>query len=414
MIKNNKILTFLLCLLFAFGFWVYVITTVSPGSEATYHNIPVILQGSSLLKERGLVNVTDKAPTISLTLYGNRTDLNKINSSNITVVADLSHIYEPGTHRLTYSITYPGDVASDAISERLKEPSTVVLEVERNVAKPVPVQIQYKGSVGADYIVLKEERELDREEVLISGPESVISKITQARIEVDLEGRTSSFSENYRYILCDAEGNPVDADKVETNVPSVNLTLTIHRIKTVELKVTVINGGGATEETSEIKINPETIKVSGSDTALEGLDTLILGTINLGELTSDSTKRFDILLPSGVTDLGNTERAVVTIKFPELSTKTLKITNIIAQNVPDGMKAEVLTQSVEVTVRGPKALISRLTSRDVSVTVDLKNAQEGSFTVRAVVVLGEEFSRVGPIGAVNVAVTVMPEEAREK
>ena len=47
-------------------------------------------------------------------------------------------------------------------------------------------------------------------------------------------------------------------------------------------------------------------------------------------------------------------------------------------------------------------------------TVDLKNAQEGSFTVRAVVVLGEEFSRVGPIGAVNVAVTVMPEEAREK
>ena len=105
---------------------------------------------------------------------------------------------------------------------------------------------------------------------------------------------------------------------------------------------------------------------------------------------------------------------MVTIKFPELSTKTLKITNIIAQNVPEGMKAEVLTQSVEVTVRGPKALISRLTSRDASVTVDLKNAQEGSFTVRAVVVLGEEFSRVGPIGAVNVAVTVMPEEAREK
>lgn len=412
--KNNKILTFLLCLLFAFGFWVYVITTVSPGSEATYHNIPVILQGSSLLKERGLVNVTDKAPTISLTLYGNRTDLNKINSSNITVVADLSHIYEPGTHRLIYSITYPGDIASDAISERLKEPSTVVLEVERNVTKPVPVQIEYKGSVGSDYIVLKEERELDREEVVISGPESVISQIAQARIEVDLEGRTSSFSENYRFTLCDAEGNPVNADKVETNAPSVNLTLTIHRIKTVELKVTVIAGGGATEETSEIKIEPETIKVSGSDAALEGLDSLILGTINLAELTSDSTKRFDILLPSGVTDLGNTERAVVTIKFPELSTKTLKITNVVAQNVPEGMKAEILTQSVEVTVRGPKALVSRLTSRDVSVTVDLKNAQEGSFTVRAVVVLGEEFSRVGPIGVVNVAVTVMPEEAEEK
>ena len=241
MIKNNKLLTFLLCLLFAFGFWVYVITTVSPGSEATYHNIPVILQGSSLLKERGLVNVTDKAPTISLTLYGNRTDLNKINPSNITVVADLSHIYEPGTHRLTYSITYPGDVASDAISERLKEPSTVVLEVERNVAKPVPVQIQYKGSVGADYIVLKEERELDREEVLISGPESVISKIAQARIEVDLEGRTSSFSENYRYILCDAEGNPVQTPEGisgEYVTGSKTLSLTVENLRGYALPAT--------------------------------------------------------------------------------------------------------------------------------------------------------------------------------
>ena len=409
--KQNKLLVFFLCLVLAIGFWAYVITTVSPGSEATYYNIPVILQGESLLKEKGLVNVTKEDPVISLTLYGNRSDLNKINASNITVTADLSHIYDPGDHHLNYDYVFPGDVASNAITVLTKEPSTVLLQVERLISKPVPVGIRYNGRVDTDYIVMKEERELDYEEIMITGPESVINRIAVANIDVDLEGRTSSFSENYRFTLCDARGNPVNADTVETNTGSVNLTLIIQRTKTLELTVKVIDGGGATKKTSEITIEPATIKVAGSEAVLKELESLELGTIDLKDWLKDGTKEFAIKLPAGVTDLGNTEKVTVTVKFPSLSSKTLTVTNIVAENVPEEIIAEIITQSAEVTLRGPKELMSRLTASDLKLVVDFTDAEVGTYSVKAELVIDSEFEGVGAIGSgVKVNVTCSERE----
>ena len=35
--------------------WLFVITSVSPGSKQTYYNIPVVLSSESVLAERGLM-----------------------------------------------------------------------------------------------------------------------------------------------------------------------------------------------------------------------------------------------------------------------------------------------------------------------------------------------------------------------
>ena len=52
---KRKILSFLLSLAIAFGLWLYVVTVVSPGSEKEYYNIPVVLEGETVLQERGLI-----------------------------------------------------------------------------------------------------------------------------------------------------------------------------------------------------------------------------------------------------------------------------------------------------------------------------------------------------------------------
>ena len=404
---KNRILSTLLAVSIAFVLWVYVITVVSPNSEATFYNIPVVLQGEPMLESYGLMNVTEHVPTVTLKLSGNRSDLNKVNSSNITVVADLSKVYAPGTTNLNYSISYPGDIPNGAFKVESRSPGTVTIEVERRIKKDVPVNIRYIGELGEDFIIDKENKVLDNNTITISGPESVIDKITQAIIDVDMTGRTVSFSESYRYSLCDDQGEPVDAQKVETTVAQVHLTLYIERVKELPLVLTVVSGGGATEETSEIKIDPATIKVSGSDLVMENLTELNLGTINLEEQLEDTEMEFAIMLPEGVKFLDpDVQTAKVSLKFPNLGTRTLTVSDIQAINVPEGMEVEFLVKSLSITLRGDKNLIKNIVPPDITVTVDFTDAQLGSYTVKANISLSSTYSSVGAIGSYSVSATV--------
>ena len=406
---KNKVLSLLLAVTIALVLWVYVITVVSPNSEATFYNIPVVVQGEPMLESYGLMNVTEDIPTVTLKLSGNRSDLNKVNSSNITVVVDLSKVYEAGIANLRYTISYPGDVPAGALNEESRYPSTIAIEVERKIKKEVPVNIRYVGELSEDFIVDKENKILDYNTVTISGPESVISQITQAIIDVDLTGKNVSFSDNYRYSLCNEQGDPVDAQKVDTNVAQVNLTLYIERVKELPLVLTVVNGGGATEETSEIKIDPETVKVSGSDLVMENLTEINLGTIELGELLEDTETSFAIVLPEGVKFIDpDVETATVTIKFPNLQPRKLTVTaeSFRAQNLPEGMEVEFLTKTLELTIRGDKKLIGMVKPEDISVVVDFTDAQLGSYTVKANIVLTGDYSSIGAIGNYSVLVTV--------
>ena len=328
-------------------------------------------------------------------------------------MADVSKIGEPGTHSLNYTPYYPGDIPSNAFTVQSQYPGMVKLTVEKRVTKPVPVVLDYVGTVQKDYIADKETVELDNETVTITGPASVVDRITQAVVEVDLEGKSASFIEAYRFTLCDAEKNPVDSKMVEASVAEVNVTQYIKRVKEISLVYTVVEGGGATERTSEIKVDPEVIKVAGNETLLEDLEELNLGTIDLGELTKDSELTFTINLPNGVENLSGKTEAKVTVKFPELMTKTFTVTTFTAKNTPEGLDVEFITEELVVTVRGPKKLVGNMTANDLIVTVDFSNATEGNYTMKADVTMVSAYERVGAMGTYKISATLTASEEED-
>lgn len=406
---KRKILTGLLSLAISLGLWLYVVTVVSPGSDNTYYDVPVVLQGEGVLEERGLMITTEELPTVDLRVKGNRTDLKKLNSSNITISVDVSKITEPGEHTLSISannVSYPGDVADNALTVESRSPDQIKLQVKRRTSKPVPVNVVYTGTLPEGFIADKENSELDYKEIQVTGPTDVVDRITNARVDLDLEGRNETVRESLAYTLCDANGEPVDAALITTNVEVVNLTLRIMRVKEVTLKLNVIDGGGATAQTCQIELDHESILVSGSERLLKDLEEIELGTIDLGELLADTTLTFPITLPDGVSNETGITEITAQIRFPNLRTKTLNITNIQAINVPEGKTASIITKALEVYFRGPKALIDGLKESNVTITVDFTNAQTGTATMRADVVLEAEYAQVGAVGSYSVSATL--------
>lgn len=407
--RKSKFLSALLSVVIALGLWLYVITTISPNSENTIYNIPVVLEGESILKDRNLMITYQSASSVSLTLSGNRSDLYKVDQSNITVKANVANINEPGTMiPLQYTVTYPGTVASNAFVEESKSPDTIYVTVEKRVNKKVPVEIQWVGTTPEGFLSDRENKVLDYSEITVEGPASVADQITKAVIEVDLSEQTESIDQSYRYTLCDEEGNPVDAQTITTDVAEVRVQVKIQRVQELKLTLDVIYGGGATPVNTKIEISPASIRVTGGDAVLEELgDTRVLGQLDLSQVEKSTEGLiYSITLPEGVTNETGVTEATVNVTFTGLSSKELSVDDIRILNLPEGMEADIITEKLTVVVRGPTADIARLTEDDVYATVDLTGAELGTTTFKANIVISDAFPNVGVVRTYSVSATL--------
>ena len=412
---KNKLMSAALSLLIAFGLWMYVITEVSPGSEWTYYDVPVKMEGETVLKERGLIITGMSSTDVDLTLSGNRSDLNELNSSNITLKADMTKIYDPGTHKIGYDIGFPGNVASNAFNRVNQYPDSIVVTVEKLIInKEIPINIIYQGKAADGYVVRRADVVMDNEVILVTGPESVVNQITQAIINVDLDGQTESISQNYRFTLCNSDGEGVDSEMITVNTEEVHVDLTIHRKKQVDLVVTVVPGGGATEQDVEITLSTENIWISGSDIALEQVgDTINLGTINLADHENNTKLTFTIPDYEGVTnDSGETE-VEVAVRFEGLMTKEIIIEEFRTTGVPEGYEAQIITEKLTVKVRGPYELVNKLTVRDIIATVDFTGEEAGDATIRVNITFADKYEVLGVLGKPSVTTSLQPVQTEE-
>lgn len=407
---KNKLISVLVSVLVALAMWLYVITVVSPGSKAPFYNVPVYLEGASILEERGLMVTDVNTTNVDLELSGNRVDLNELNNGNIVIKANLATIYDPGEDiQLAYTISYPGNVANNAFTVEKRSPGYVTISVERIAYKSIPVHVSTIGSVPSGYVDKAEEMLLDYDEIQISGPASVVSQITQARIEVSLNDQTESVSQSFRYTLCNALDEPVDSELITVNTKEVNVKIPVLQVKVIKLKVNLIDGGGATAENTSYSTDPGVIQVCGSKAALAELgDELHLGSIYLAEHNDGATIEMDIDLPGGVTNMSELTKVTVKLDLPDLAVKTLTISgeDIKLVNVPEGMEAELLAQMLNITVRGPQEQIMRLNELDVTAVIDFTGAEPGTSYRRVSVTLGDFFPDCGAMKVATVSTTV--------
>ena len=404
---RNKLSALLSAAVIALGLWMYVITYVSTDHEQTFYNVPVALEGGSMLSDKQLMLLNEGGFEVNIKVHGSRQDVSKINSGNLHLVANLSGIHEPGEHKLTYDIIYPGDVPTGSVSAE-RNPDWIRVTVARKKTKEIPVVVDYDGDVPASYIKDISALELDHEYVEITGPEDEVDRIEHAAITVDCEGRKDSIYESFRYELQDKDNKPVDAGYITTNVSEVKVYLPVSMVKKVPLTITLVGGGGATAETTKAAIEPREISVSGNEAVLNALTELNLGTIDLAQITEDTVREFEISLPEGIRNVSNLPTAKVSISFPKLATRDFTITEFTALNVPKGMIWEPLTKQLTITVRGLKSEVQRLNAADIQVQVDLTGVENIS-AVEPIITFPETLTSLGEVGSYSISVQVLPE-----
>ena len=371
---KSKLMTALLSVVIAFTLWVYVVTVVCPESEGSYFDIPVVFDGTAQLSDRNLMITSGTDVTVDLKLQGNRTDLNKLDKTNITIVADLSKITTAGEHNVRFDTFFPS--SAGVIEVLSQEPQYITIRVSERVRKEVPVQVNYTGVLPDGFSADVQNAVLDHTTVTVTGPKEVVDQIKYAMITVDLTGREENIVETVRHTLCGTDGNPIeDVSSVTVNASDIRVTVRVYQIKEIPLVIRVEEGGGLTAADVTITPNRTFIVVSGSKASLANLHEIEL-LVDLGVLTESQLLTYDVVLPEGVTNVSGISQVNVDVKVPQMTTKTIAVNSTRFQwiNVPENVDIAVWTELLHVQVRGRENRLEELTAENITVYIDFSNA----------------------------------------
>ena len=381
---TRKLVTAAIALVISFALWMYVVMVIGPEYSDTFRNVEVKLVNESALEKNNLMILGDKEFDVDLEITGNRSALNKLNSSNITVELDLSTILEPNKTTYRYEVYLP-----DSVTLKGQSPARIPLEIVRRKVKTVDVEVVFdEDKIPAGYGTLPVEQEIERIE--IAGPEDVIDQIMQAKIELDIsdDNNKSDYKAELKAALCDANGQEVDSRYVTVmtaEAETIAVKLPIRMKKEIPLKLHVIEGGGLTADS--VTLDPPVITVLGSEEALRDLnewylnteeDPLDLTALAEGEeippFSLESLNNLeDIVNKSGVTEVH------ASVSFEKLAQRefVIKQEQIQLLNIPEGTLPDISERQIKVIVRGTEDVLNRLAVDDIFVSVDFSDAKIG-------------------------------------
>ena len=411
-ISNSKIFYMVLAIACAIGIWLYVDIVQAPDTTVTVDSIPVTFVGEDMLADEGLMITEGHSTTVTLTFRGPRTAVSQLDRNNTTIVVQAaSQITGEGSYNLTYSINYPSSVDASQITPVNRSSTTISVNVVQMTTKTVDIKGRFTGSTATGVLFDENNFQFEVQQVTVSGERSKVEQVDHAEVVLSEENLSATWTGYLDVVLVDADGNTLDYnddDDLTCNVTSVYTTFPLQMVKEVPLTVTIQSGGGATSDNVSYTINPETILISGSEEQLAKIESINLGTIDLSDIVTSDTRTFSINPPAGVTVPSGTTNATVTVSVTGLETKKVSTSNIEAINIPDGINVDLVTQSLEVRIRGAADTLALVMDSDIHVTVDFTDIQSsglGTRTVSAKVSV-RGFADVGCVGDYTVVANV--------
>lgn len=413
----------LLALVLATILWLVVISITDPIGKKTYYDVPVRLVNQSVITSDNktlevldnsniLATVTLKAPRSILQEFGNsndyilaRADLNSISSDMTSVPIELS------------TTKY-----SDKIDSIRGSEENVFVSIENKETVQMPLQATTSGEVERGYII--GDVELAQNQIRISGPESVINRISKAIVDVQITGFTENISTEADVVLLDSTGQEISLHNLELNVKSVKVGVEILATRKVPVRFSTMGAPlEGFETTGEVLCTPESVLVAGSKSAMKMVDEIAIPATELN-LTGQSGNLTALLkienyLPAGVR-LGdpayNGNVSITVYVEPQIEQKyEINIHDIVMDYAPVEYNVEILSEDEFVTfvTRGlaqniEKIRLSQLNCRidfsDYANSHNIENYKEGEYKLNVMMDLPDGVILAQPL-TIDVSLT---------
>ena len=398
---GKRILYIIVSIFISCVLWFTISVNEKQERTVEFSGIPIDYVGEDVLQENDLVVTSKNVEKISLRLSGKPLTVAKLNRDDITVTVDMSKIRTAGTHFLEYTIDFGNETKASDITVNASVNYTTIM-VKQMVKAEIPVRGIYDGDIADGY--MSGSLEFTPGTIEIFGPEDEVSLVDHAWVVLSGTDITQTVSASLPFTLVDAAGTEVEVGNVRSNVDTISVLQEVYMVKDIPLTVNLISGAGADDYNTVVEITPSTITVSGDPEIVETLNRIVLGTIDLTSFQSTMTDVKTIVLPDNVVNKTGTPTAEVSVRIVGLDVTKLSVSNIEVTKAPAGYDIEIITQTADITLRGPSEEIAAVTAENVRIVADLSGIKaSGVFDIDATIYI-DGFPEIGAIGTYKINV----------
>ena len=404
-----KILAFFIALFM----WLIVVNIDDPVTDKTYTGIPVqVINEEVVTSANRTYQIVDDTQEVSVTVTAQRSVLNDVKAEDIVAIADMKEM-SLGT-QIPIEVKIEGYKYDSAVSN----PRNLQIQIDDEAKNNFPITPTTLGTVREGYVI--GELKANPEKVTIRGPKTVIDSINRVVAEVDVSGLSSDTEVEARLVLYDANNNVIDQSLLANNLGKEGLSVDVklHQIKSVkvELDTSMVTAADG-YKISEISVEPQEVRISGSKSALARVTEISVpaSALTAVNLTQRTERSIDIsqYLPEDVSLVDeNADNVVVTIAVEKPGAKNFEVStsSITVNNLDSNLELSYgSVVDLEIQIKGPDATLNTF-SIAKKVSIDLKDyTRPGTYTVPVSVELPSGCSLVN-----EVSVEVILEEKQEQ
>lgn len=367
-------------LVLAFILWFLVVQINDPKDTERFTNVQVKLINTELLEKEGKVyEVLDNTDKVSVTVSAPRSIIDQMRASDIVAEADVSRLTDINTIAITYATP---NVEVNSIEG---DHDVVRLSVEDKKSKWIKLVSNTVGDVADGYIVSNVS--LDQTNIEISGPESLVSAVDHAAVDISVAGATTSLSANVDIQLFDADDNLVENKSLKKNVDYAHMTVEVLATKDVPVEIQYM---GVPAEgylaTGVVESSMTTVKIAGTPSALTNVSAITVPAERMN-ITGATGNLVDIInlkeyLPDNIrfADKKFDGKVTATVYIEPVVERTLHIptSNVTILNLPEGYEAEIAEEleSYELKISGLNEFVEPLHQSTITGVIDVKGWME--------------------------------------
>lgn len=392
---NTFVLIFSLCV--AIIMW-FVMTAQNTELNRIIRDVPIEVTLSPAAEEDGIRVFNQSYNLADLEISGSSLITNKLTTEDFLITALLNPTSTKLTGNTMQKITVPiRPMKRSAMADYnivSYSPEEITLEYDRY--KEATFSIEQDLKYSADSNFYPGTVSVSAEQVVVSGPESSVNKISRAAITFEvsdpLRADTSFTCPVRLYDQNNQEITNMASLYLSLDVNTVDVSIPILSRKTVDVVAATVHQPKGFSD-SRITVTPAKIDIAGPADVLATINEITLDTpIDFADLEISSNNIFEmeIPLPAGVRNINavgeNTlSKAIVSVNLNGYRPVTVQVPqeNFQISNKPAGRDVTVDTQLLDVTLGGSDAQVTKLTGDSLLVQIDLANISTSTGSITA-------------------------------